>query len=183
MSNNDAYLDYIAPQSSGGELNQLQELAEQQAKAEARMADLEAQMVKAKDVWKDLAERQIPELMDKIGMTEFKTTSGLTVEIAEKIRASIPVAKKPLAFAWLKRNGNDAMIKRTISIAFGMGEEEKANAFMEANSEYELADDAKVHPATLSAFVKDKLEKGEEIPLDLFGVYRERSSKIKQTKS
>jgi len=180
----ESYLDYAQPSASGGELNQLQQLAEQQASAEAEIADLEAKLNKAREKHRDLAERQVPELMDQIGMTEFKTTTGLTIKVEEKIRASIPKAKAPLAFHWLKEHGHAAMIKRVVSIAFGKGEDEKAEEFCETLGEqhFEYDDKASVHPSTLAAFVKEKLENGDDIPLDLFGVHRQRASKISAAK-
>lgn len=183
-SNNDAYLYYVQPETSGGELNQLQALAEQQASAEARIAEIEALLNKARETHRDLSERQVPELMDKIGMKEFKTTSGLTIQVEEKIRASIPKAKTALAFAWLKRNDHAGLIKRVVSVAFGRGEDEKAELLTRqlSGADFEVENKASVHTSTLAAFVKEKLEAGEEIPMDLFGVHRQRVSKIKQAK-
>lgn len=173
------YLDYVQPTTSGGELTQLTQLAEQQASAQAKVSDLEAQLNKAREELRDIAERQVPELMDQIGVSEFKTATGLKIKIDETIRASIPKAKAPLAFAWLKQNGHAAMIKRVVSVAFGKGEDERAEALREKlASDFPVEDNASVHPSTLAAFVREKLREGEEVPLDLFGVHRQRVSKI-----
>ena len=43
----------------------------------------------AREELRDIAERQVPELMDQIGIGEFKTTTGLKIKIDETIRASI----------------------------------------------------------------------------------------------
>ncbi len=177
MSEN-AYLDYVQP-TSGGELSQLTALAESQAVAAAKVADLEALLNKAREELRDIAERQVPELMDQIGIGEFKTTSGLKITVSETIRASIPKAKAPLAFAWLKANGHAAMIKRVVQVAFGKGEDERADELREKLAgEFSVEDKASVHPSTLAAFVREKLRDGEEVPLDLFGVHRQRVSKI-----
>lgn len=176
---NQAYLEYVKPESSGGELSQLRELAERQIESAAKVAELEALLNKAKEEYKDLSERLVPELMDQIGMGEFKTTSGLKIKIDETIRASIPKVKAPFAFAWLKEHGHAAMIKRVVKVAFGKGEDDKADELHKQLSEkFEVEDDASVHPSTLSAFVREKLRDGEEVPLDLFGVHRQRISKI-----
>lgn len=175
-----SYLDYVQPQGAGGELTQLQKLAEQQASKQAEVAKLEAQLNQAKEELKALAEGQIPELMDQIGIANFKTVSGLVIEVTEKIRAAIPKPKAHLAFAWLKQHGHAALIRRTVSVAFGKGEDEKAEALKDQlASDYEVEDNANVHPSTLSAFVREKLQSGEEIPLDLFGVHRQRVAEIK----
>ena len=175
-----AYLEFVQPQASGsGELSQLSLLAEQQAAAAAKVADLEAQLNAAREELKDIAERQVPELMDQIGVAEFRTASGLKIKIDETIRASIPKAKAPLAFAWLKANGHGGLIKRVVAVQFGKGEDEKAEELhKQLESAYPVEDSAAVHPSTLAAFVREKLRDGEELPLDLFGVHRQRVAKI-----
>ena len=180
MTQNDAneYLGYVQP-TSGGELAQLQRLAEEQARAEAKVKRIEADLNEAREQLKDLAERQVPELMDQIGIPEFKTNSGLSIKIAETIRASIPKARAPEAFSWLKNNGHAAMIKRLVSVAFGKGEDDQAEELrLKLAKDYEVDDVASVHPSTLSAFVREKLSEGEDIPLDLLGVHRQRVAKI-----
>ncbi len=172
------YLKYVGATSSG-DLAQLQELADQQAAAEAKVARIEAELTAAREEVRDLSERQLPELMDQIGLETFRTRSGLTIDVKETIRASIPKARSARAFAWLKANGHEAMIKRVVAVSFGKGEDAKAEALREAlESEFDVEDKASVHPSTLSAWVREKLAKGEELPLELFGVHRQRVSKI-----
>lgn len=175
------YLDYLGPSvDSGDVLARLNKLANDQAKAEAEVAKKEAELTQAKEKLRDIAERQLPELMDSVGYTELKTASGLEVSIDEKIRASIPKAKAPQSIAWLKANGHGALVKRVISVAFGKGEDEDAEKLFKKLDEgdYEVEDNAGVHPSTLASFVKKKLEAGEDIPMDLFGVHRQRVAKI-----
>lgn len=180
-ANND-FLEHVQQGATGeGELSQLSKLAEEQAKAEAEVARLEAELTKAREVARDFAERQVPELMDSIGIAEFKTATGLKIEVAETIRASITQANAPRAFAWLRENGHAALIKRALSVTFGKGEDDKAEAFAKELEDKGLDADDKtsVHPSTLASFVREKLRDGEEIPLDLLGVHRQRVSKIK----
>lgn len=175
------YLDYVQPVATGDKLSQLQQMAELQAKADAEVKDLEAKLTAAKETYRDLSERQVPELMDSIGMAEFKTATGLVIKIDETIRASIPKPKEPLAFRWLRDHDNAAMIKRGISISFGKGEDEKAEKLLTDLLEqgFEPDDKSSVHPSTLAAFVREKLANGVDIPLELFGVHRQRVAKIK----
>lgn len=173
------YLDFVKPSADGGELSQLSLLAEEQAAATAEVARLEALLETARANLRGYAEQKVPELMDQIGLSEFATASGLRIKIQETIRASIPKAAAFRAFAWLRENGHAAMIKRTLSVALGKGEEERAeklHAMLDA--EFEVSDVENVHPSTLAAFVREKLQEGEEVPIDLFGVYRQRVSKL-----
>jgi len=178
---NAQYLDYVQPLAASEALARLTQLASEQAKAEAEVARIEAELQAAKDALKVISETSVPELMDELGMTSFKTASGLTVDIKETIRASIPKNKQPLAFNWLREHGNAALIRRVISLPFGKGEDERAQEVMDILAQEGLHPDdvLSVHPSTLSAFVKEKLEKGEEIPTELFGVFRQRVSKVK----
>lgn len=175
------YSAYAPAPTSGGELAQLSTLAEEQAAAEAEVARLEALLSAARDVARDYAERRVPELMDQIGMAEFKTASGLKIKVEETIRAGISVANAAAAFAWLREHNHAAMIKRAVALSFGKGEDEKADGLIKELEERGLHPDDKtsVHPSTLAAFVREKLRDGQEIPLDLLGVHRQRVSKIK----
>jgi len=167
--------------ASTEKMAQLQGLAEEQAGIEKELAQAERLLANIQARWRDVAERRLPELMDDIGLADFKTSTGLQIKVNETIRASIPKPKAPEAFAWLIEHKHESLIKRTVSVTFGKGEEKEAKEFtdhLKSDLRMEYGDKASVHAATLSAFVKEKLEAGEDIPLDLFGVFRQRVSKI-----
>lgn len=162
------------------QLSRLQALAKQQAEAERDVARAEQALKDAKTALREIAEQRIPELMDEYGVETFTTRAGLHVAIQEIIRASIPKAHTQEAIAWLREHGHAALIKRTVAVQFGAGEDEYAEA-THAELErqgYAVQDAAKVHPQTLGAFVRERLEAGEELPQDLLGVYRQRVAKI-----
>lgn len=182
LEQNQEYLQYTQKAAgSEGELSRLSTLAEEQAKAESEVARLEAELAQARETLKDYAERQVPELMDSIGIEEFKTSTGLKIQVAETIRASISATNAPRAFAWLRGSGHAALIKREVKLTFGRGEDEKAEDTIRDLESKGLnpEDKSSVHPSTLSAFVKESLNAGTEIPLDLLGVHRQRVAKIK----
>lgn len=174
------YEGYAPAPTSTGELAQLTKLAEEQARAEAEVARLEAELTRAKEAVRDLAEFRVPELMDRIGMQEFTTASGLKIKLNETIRAGISVANGPAAFAWLRGNGHGSLIKRTLKLEFGKNEDEQADQLARELREkgLDLEDKAAVNPQTLGAFVREKLRDGEDIPVELLGVHRQRVSKI-----
>lgn len=182
MSDDNAgYLDYVqASPSSGDALATLTGLAERQALLESEAADLEAQLTAKREELREVAERQVPELMDSLNLAEFRTASGLKIAVQETIRASIPAAQAPAAFAWLREHGHGALIKRALSVSFGKGEDDRAQALaaeLEAKG-FVPEDKTSVHPSTLAAFVREKLQAGAELPVELFGVHRQRASKI-----
>jgi hypothetical protein len=74
------------------------------------------------------------------------------------------------------------LIKREVKVEFGKDQEEWAQELERELKgwKHPLKVDVKrgVHPSTLASFVTEQLQEGVEIPLDTFGVYRQRAAKI-----
>lgn len=176
----DKYLEKPSVQDGSNSLAHLTALAQKQLDAEARVAACQAELTKATEALKNVAERELPEAMEEIGMETFKTRSGLTVNLDTKIRASIAKTTKDQAFAWLRARGHAALIKRKVTVEFGKGEDDKAAALAkDLEGRFGLVvDESAVHPSTLSSFAKTEVEKGTDIPFDLFGIHKQRVSKI-----
>lgn len=178
-----AYADYTQAQDDGNALAELSLLADRQAEAALRVAELEKQLEEARGRLRGISDRQLPEKMDELGMEEFKTRSGLHIRIKEAIRTSIPKTRQAEAFEWLRQNGYGGLIKRIVAVKFGKGEDEVAEKLARdlardlANGR-EVDDTASVHPSTLLSFVTEQLANGVDLPLDLFGVHRQRTSVI-----
>ena len=67
-----------------------------------------------------LSTENIPALMDEMGMDRVDV-DGLTVTRKMIVSASIPQDRKEEAFAWLRENGLDDIIKNDITCSFGKG--------------------------------------------------------------
>ena len=176
--------DYSEFQSKVGDnlLARLSGLALDQKKAEAEVARLEEELKKAQANLRDIAEHQIPSLMEEVGMKEFITEEGVKIKVVEKIRGSIPEANAEKAFAWLEKMEYDNIVKREFKITFGKEEEDWARKFesdlKKRKKKLNFVVKRGIHPSTLASFVSELLKEGVDIPLDLFGVYRQRLSKI-----
>ena len=87
--------------------------------------------------------------------------------------AHIKAENKATAFDWLRQNGFDDIIKNTVSCNFGRGEDQEASQFIEYAQGLGYAAEQKtdVHPSTLKAFVKERVQNGETFPMELFGAY------------
>lgn len=174
--------DDRAANSKDNILAQLAGLAMDQKQAELAVARAEEALGEAKAELARIAERAIPELMDAAEMTEYTTKDGIKIKVNETVRGSIPKDKADGAFAWLETNGHADLVKREFVIRFARAEEGWAKKFAAdlKKRKKQLAYDVKrsVHANTLSAFVKGQLEAGVDFPMDLFGVFRQRVSKI-----
>lgn len=180
----DAKYDYSAfvgvGHNSENELTELSKLAEAQHAAEVKVDRIEADLKIAQEELRVIAEKKIPEKMEALGLSTYSTNTGIHVKIAEKIRASLAVENRPKGYAWLEENGFGGMIKSQAVIAFKRDQLEEANEFVDAlRKAGKLANlERKVEPATLTAFVKEQLSQGKELPLEVFGVFRQRIAKV-----
>jgi len=138
---------------------------------EVAMAELEVKQLKEQH--RQIAEDQLPELFEHVGMQELKTRSGLPLKLKERVHTNISKGRKPTAIAWLDANGQGGMVKRNVIIEFDKTQQDKVEALFRLigkgwpNHRAELD----VHPATVKAFVKQQLKDGKKIPLDVFGVH------------
>jgi len=176
MSND--YTDYQKPVSDDA-MAKLAKLAQDQLDCEQRVESAKQYLKRAEDELRTVAEVSIPELMDEMGMTEFKTKTGLKIIVSEKIRASITAAKRNQAFKWLRDNGHAALIKRVVKVQFGMGEDAQAEAAIKKLGDLPVEDDSSVHNQTLVKFVGEMLKDGRDVPEELFNIHRQRFTKVK----
>lgn len=146
--------------------NELDTLAVKQAELESRRDEI--------------LRRLIPEMMEQAGLESFKMANGATIGVKNEIKASISQANAPKAFAWLTEHDFDGIIKTKVISAFGRGELEEAQKLLDQleSDGVDAALKQEVHPSTLKSFVKERLEEGDDIPLDVFGVFEYKIAKI-----
>jgi len=165
-------------------LNTVAELAREIRNQEAQIANLEKL---AKDLKKSvlkLTDDEMPAMLAELGISSFSLDDGSTVEVKQTYGASILVDNRPKAYDWLRDNGYDDIIKNTVECQFGRGEDDLANAFAAFAIQQGYVPDQKtaVHPQTLRAFVKERVEAGDDFPMELFGAYVGQRAIIKRGK-
>lgn len=161
---------------------QLTKLAEAQLLAEDELAKAEANVLTCKKQLEEIAERQIPDLMESVGIETFTIAGGRTISIKEKIQASIPKDTEAKAFKWIRKIGSGKMIKHILAVQLAMGEDELAEkitkAIKEEKPDLDIKDAEAIHASTLRSFVTRRLKAGEEVPMDLITVLRQKRSVI-----
>lgn len=165
-------------------LASISKLAAQIQDEEAGIERLEKELTEAKQRHKKLTEVDMPDLMDEIGVEEFTTAEGLGVKVEKKTRTSLPAARMEEGCDWLEEHGHAAIIKRMVSVAFNKDDEEKAKLMAEVlgNTFEQTEQKRTVHPSTLNAHIRQLIDEGADVDLDLFGVFEQRKAKIKQKK-
>lgn len=148
-------------------MRELSQLANKLKDAQNEVDQCELELKRAETKRDFLREEKIPELMLELGFDEFKTTSGLKIEIKDKmVYCEISEKNKPTTYAWMDDNGHGGMIKRTITVSFDRDQEEKARELQESlREDYPgVRERGEIHWQTLQKWVKDRLKEGEAIP-------------------
>jgi hypothetical protein len=168
----------------------LKYLAEQCKKMLALEIEIEQATAKLQELQKrhqEINQTTIPDLFLDMGLTEIKLddeTLGIKkVTINKLYTASISADNWGQAKSWLQQQEEDAMIKTKVVADFGKGRKELEDSvrLMTFMKKENIIFDAKesIHPQTLKAFVKQRLEAGKPLPLNLFGVHVVNQTKVK----
>lgn len=176
-----AYANEDVPMG-GNIMARLGGLAAEQLQVEARVMTLEAELKQTKETLRHICENKMPTLMEEAGQEDCTVTGGIRIKIKSIIRGSIPANNAKEAFTWLEDNGNGNLIKREFKIDFGKDDDKWADKFERDLKQRKKPLNVKrkkaVHPGTLQAFVREQLEMGVPIPMDVFGVYRQNYSSV-----
>tara|TARA_R110000803_G_scaffold151855_2_gene216886 strand:+ start:1244 stop:1801 length:558 start_codon:yes stop_codon:yes gene_type:complete len=147
----------------------------------SQLDDVELRMKKLKQEKHRLSMEAIPALMDEMDVTRLDV-GEVTVALKPFVSASIPKDRKQEAYQWLRDHGLDDIIKNDVILSFGRGEDDSANKVMLDLEKKGWHPESKthIHAMTLKAFVKERVENGQAIDLDLFGAFVSKTADIKR---
>ena len=146
------------------------------------VANMEEQIKKLKETERNLSAQSIPNLMQQAGISEIKLDDGTAISIKTYYAASISKANEDEAFNWLRDNGYGDLIKNNVLLQFGKAQDKDANNLVnELKSKgHNVSQKMKVEPMTLKAFVRNEIEQGKSVPMDLLGVFIGNKTTIKR---
>ena len=147
---------------------------------EDEIENAEESLSKLKEKARYISNVEVPQMMEEMHITKLKLKDGESVEIKKIYGASITPDNQEQAFTWLRNNGLGDIIKNDVTVTFGRGEDNKAQqyAVLARGQRFEPVQKIGVHPQTLKAVVRERLEAGQEMPSDLFKTYAGNSTKI-----
>ena len=147
---------------------------------EDEIENAEKSLFKLKEKAKYVSQIEVPKMMEEMHITKLKLKDGESVEIKKIYGASITPENQEQAFIWLRNNGLGDIIKNDVTVTFGRSEDNKAATYavLARGQRYEPVQKIGVHPQTLKAVVRERLESGQEMPSDLFKTYAGNSTKI-----
>ncbi len=163
------------------DLSSVGALAKRAKELEKEIEDIETILKERKDQQRKLMEESIPAMLQELGMSKFTMTDGSEIIVKPFYSASIPEDKRAQAYEWLREHGYDDIIKNTVSVRFGRNEDRLCETLLNQLREqnYPVEQAQKIEPQTLKAWVREQVERGSELPNELFGVYVGQRASIK----
>jgi hypothetical protein len=151
---------------------------------EELIESLEQTLKEEKKALIKMTDEDLPTMLMELGMQSLTLDDGSDVTVKQTYGASIRVDDRPAAHEWLRDNGYDDIIKNQVLCVFGRGEDDMASAFQALASQQGYAAEQKteIHPQTLRAFVKERVENGDDFPMELFGAWVGQRAVIKRNK-
>jgi uncharacterized small protein (DUF1192 family) len=174
--------DAEALEISNESLTSVADLGKKALLIEKEIEDLEATLSERKEALRNLTDERIPEALREIGMNKFEMSDGSVIEVKPFYSASIPADRRGEAYEWLRLHGFDDIIKNTVSVQFGRGDDSAAGELIGIIRQQGLLPDQveKIESQTLKAWVREMVEQGTEFPSELFGAYTGFKAKIKR---
>tara|TARA_R110002020_G_scaffold9522_5_gene37352 strand:- start:6580 stop:7122 length:543 start_codon:yes stop_codon:yes gene_type:complete len=165
------------------EVDPISKACQDQLNFEKEIEDLETLIKQKKEAVRQNGET-IVSLMEERGVKSIKMSDGQSVDIKPFYTGSISKDNQEEAFAWLRNEGYDDIIKNQVILKFGRAEDDKADQIFSdlASKGLDADRNIKVEPMTLKAFIRELIENGKDIPMDLFGVYVGHKINIKKGK-
>lgn len=158
--------DLMPPEPSLDMLERITTAATQVTVLNARLATLEQQVDETKAELRALQETVLPALMDEAGTPLIGLDDGSRLERHERVYASVSKANATDACAWLDEHGYGALVREAISVPVARGDRGTATRVVSALEGLGVAflRDLSIHPQTLTAFVRESLSEGRELP-------------------
>ena len=167
-----------------GLLDGVSRLANEAAALEHKLAEQEQAMKETKAALHKITDEQLPEALEEMGLQKFTLTDGSEISVKPIYSASIPRDRREEAFQWLRDHEFGDLVKNNVTVTFGRGEDADAKEFMNLCGSQGYVPDQleKVEPMTLKAWLRERVEAGDAVPLDLFGAFISQRATIKRSK-
>ena len=161
-------------------LDKVSRLANECARLQEDVERTEEENKNFKKALYKVTDELLPEALEELGIEKLTLKDGSEIVVKPIYAASIPKAKKAEAYDWLREHGDGDIIKNNVTVTFGKGEDQDAQAFMLmcGDQGFTPQQAEKIEPMTLKAWLREKVEAGDPVPLDLFGAFISNRAKL-----
>lgn len=164
-------------------LKHLSTLAQDLVSLEKEIEERELKLSELKKNLERLSREDIPQIMNNLGLSQIKLSTGETLTIADKIKANIAKKNLEIAFANMVNGEKDLIAQKAIAGLFKSeisieGEDPKIlELLVQNNIPYNTSKD--IHYQTLNKYCREQIENGKPIPEGI-SVFQYQETKIKK---
>ena len=182
-TSDESKLDGLTPKNSQ-RMRSMAEIARAIGNKEAEIGDLEDLLKSKKEELRRQSEEELPSMMAELGINSFELDDGSKVTVRDLYGGYISVPNRDAAYEWLRENNYDDIIKNIIAVQFGRGEDQEAEKYLKILEGHGLLPEqnTSIHPSTLKAWVKERMENGDQFPMDLFGAFVGQRAVVKRSR-
>lgn len=150
----------VAPSVKGEGLSEVAKAIRELLKREKRLERAKEKLADAQKAYDDARFRVVPDACDRAGVLDFTDRRGVHCKVRNMTVASIKAADRPKAFQWLRKNGGSALIKCMGSVSLSGLDRQTEESVRRALDGLPVDWDynESVHPQTLGAWVRERLE-------------------------
>lgn len=187
-------LDQMA-QDSSDKLDQLDQLDDSKLDKVSRLASEAARLQEEVDrtteenkhfkkLLRKVTDELLPDALEKLNLQKITLKDGSEISVKPVYGASIPKDKQDEAFEWIREIGDGDIIKNNITVTFGKGEDQDAQAFILVCGDqgFDAQQKEKIEPSTLKAWFRERVEAGDPVRLDLINAFIGQQAIIKRGK-
>ena len=166
------------------DLDGVSRLAQEAADLEQEIANVEQKLKDKKKALYKITDERLPEALEEMNLQKFTLTDGSEISVKPIYAASIPKDRRDEAFQWLRDHEFGDLVKNNVTVTFGRGEDDTAKDFIGFCGEQGFVPSQieRVESMTLEAWLRERVEEGDPIPLDLFGAFISQRATIKRSK-
>jgi hypothetical protein len=177
------YIQEISEEDKVVKLAEIGTLCTKAEDLEAKLNASKALVAEQQKALDELLKDKIPTLLESVGLKELKTTSGKKITVYDECAVNISENNRNNCMTWFRENGFDDIIKNNVVVTFRKGDDSNAlKIYRDLLSKgFDVNHEEDVHPATLKAFMKERIRQGELSIEDkkLFGIFEYKITKIK----
>lgn len=177
-------IDFFDEQPQAADLKEVLKLARTLVEKEVEYKSAEAALKLLSGKLHELKTKTLPEAMATAGMPkgELKLEDGTKVKVEDFVSGSLPKdpAKREIALKELIAIGGEGLIKNELSLTFEKREHNIATDLKErlVAEGYEPVLEANVHPQSLMALVRERLQGGGTVDPEKLGCFVGQKAKV-----
>ena len=171
-----------AVEATDDQLRRISALAERQLELERSIAETEASLKALKGNHRQVSEVDLPTALDEAQVQSFVTKDGRRVSVTETLYMSIPKSRKGDCAAWLFENGLGPSVREDVIVRFERGQEARIaelERLLEAGGYTDWTVNEQMNTAAIKGAFNERMARGDEVPLELFGGYLRRAAVVK----